>query len=104
MCKEVPLVLFLDDLQWADDSSKSLLESMYNDKRMEGLLLVGAIRIGEPTSFSPPYDSRMRNLKIIVDSLTCDDVNKGVSKALGSQIEQTEELSKAIFKATSGNP
>jgi len=104
VCKDVPLVLFLDDLQWADDSSRSLLESMYNDKRMEGLLLVGAIRTGEPTSFSPPYNSRMRNLKIIVDSLTCEDVNKVVSKALGSQIEQTEELSKAIFKATSGNP
>ena len=41
---EHPLVLFLDDLQWADAASLKLLQLLTTDSQREGLLVVGACR------------------------------------------------------------
>ena len=41
---ERPLVLFLDDLQWADDASLKLLELLTTDGVRRGVLVVGACR------------------------------------------------------------
>lgn len=42
-----PLVLFLDDLQWADLSSLKLISYLCNDTRLNYMLLVGAYRKNE---------------------------------------------------------
>ncbi|WP_437578382.1 AAA family ATPase [Sorangium sp. So ce887] len=42
-----PLVLFIDDLQWADAPSLALLEAIATDPEMKHLLLLGAYRDGE---------------------------------------------------------
>jgi predicted ATPase len=39
-----PLVLFLDDLQWADSPSLRLLEALSKDEQGLPLLLIGAYR------------------------------------------------------------
>lgn len=44
---EHPLILFLDDLQWADAGSLQLLESMLASATLQHLLLVGAYRDNE---------------------------------------------------------
>ncbi|WP_187345868.1 ATP-binding protein [Sorangium cellulosum] len=44
---EPPLVLFIDDLQWADAPSLALLEAIATDPEIEHLLLLGACRDGE---------------------------------------------------------
>ncbi len=44
---EQPLVIFLDDLQWADDASLHLLESMLSSPALQHLLLIGAYRDNE---------------------------------------------------------
>ncbi|WP_437725643.1 AAA family ATPase [Sorangium sp. So ce861] len=44
---EPPLVLFIDDLQWADAPSLALLEAIATDPEIEHLLLLGAYRDGE---------------------------------------------------------
>ena len=44
---EQPLVLFLDDLQWADIASLSLLKTVLTSTRVRGLHLVGAYRDNE---------------------------------------------------------
>ncbi len=41
---ENPLVLFLDDLQWSDESSLRLIRDMVQDQDMEGFLFIGAFR------------------------------------------------------------
>ena len=41
---EHPLVVFLDDLQWADAGSLKLLESLMTDRTITHLLLIGAYR------------------------------------------------------------
>ena len=51
-----PVVVILDDLQWADASSVDLLRFLARQARPGGLLLVGAYRPGEP-----PAGSRRRS-------------------------------------------
>ena len=42
--REHPLVVFLDDLQWADSATLNLLEPLLSDGEIEALLLIGAYR------------------------------------------------------------
>ena len=42
-----PVVLFLDDLQWADDASVQILEAIASDLESRHLLLIGAFRDGD---------------------------------------------------------
>jgi len=41
---EHPLVIFLDDLQWADPVSLKLIQLLVSDRRTRCLLLIGAYR------------------------------------------------------------
>jgi predicted ATPase len=43
---EHPVVLFLDDLQWADEASRQFISTVAGDVRSTNLLLLGAIREG----------------------------------------------------------
>src|SRR5919202_130112 len=45
--KEHPLVIFLDDLQWADSATLKLIELMMTDEEMQYLFLIGAYRDNE---------------------------------------------------------
>ena len=47
---EQPVVLFLDDLQWADKASLQVLESLIYDKESKHVLIVGAYRQDDPSS------------------------------------------------------
>ena len=50
---EHPLVLFIDDLQWADALSLSLLSALVTDPEMKHLLLLGAYRDNEVDQAHP---------------------------------------------------
>ncbi|HEY9613479.1 ATP-binding protein, partial [Allocoleopsis sp.] len=51
--KEHPLVIFLDDLQWADSATLKLIELMMTDADTEYLFLIGAYRDNEVNSAHP---------------------------------------------------
>ena len=42
-----PVVLFLDDLQWAGRTPLGFVDLVLSEKRIDGLLLVGAYREGD---------------------------------------------------------
>ncbi|MBD2774185.1 ATP-binding protein [Iningainema tapete] len=50
---EHPLVLFIDDLQWADSASLKLLKTIMSDRHIQNLLIVGAYRDNEVTVTHP---------------------------------------------------
>lgn len=51
--EEHPLVLFLDDLQWADSASLNLLKALLTDEENRYLLLIGAYRDNEVDATHP---------------------------------------------------
>jgi predicted ATPase/class 3 adenylate cyclase len=51
--EEHPLVLFLDDLQWADSASLNLLKALLTDEENRHLLLIGAYRDNEVDASHP---------------------------------------------------
>ena len=52
-----PVVLVLDDLQWADPASLQLLRRIAGSDELRRLLIVGTYRSSELTSDHPLYDA-----------------------------------------------
>jgi PAS domain S-box-containing protein len=106
---EHPLVIFLDDLQWADSASLQLIKLL-----MEGngyLLLLGAYRDNE-VSIAHPLMLTIEELKqspamlqtITLAPLNFQDTNQLVADTLHCSIERAEPLSTLIDRKTQGNP
>jgi predicted ATPase/GAF domain-containing protein len=109
--KEHPLVLFLDDLQWADNSSLELTRTLLEDPELEYFLFVGAYRDNE-TDQGHPLMLMLEKLEkagfswrdIHVGPLNKDQVGQLVADTLYSDIEKTKDLSKLLIQKTGGNP
>jgi predicted ATPase/signal transduction histidine kinase len=66
-----PLVVFLDDLQWADDASLQLLQSLFATPAPSHLLLVAAYRDGEVVPGHPLLSTltALRDAGVAVDQI-----------------------------------
>ncbi|HLO48922.1 MAG TPA: ATP-binding sensor histidine kinase [Kamptonema sp.] len=108
--KSHPLVLFLDDLQWADLASLKLIQLLMTDYDSEYLLLIGAYRDNE---VSPTHAliSTLEEIQItgaivnniVLQPLTLNIVNLILADTLKDS-ERSQELSRLIFNKTQGNP
>ncbi|MEG4499155.1 AAA family ATPase [Microcoleus sp. F10-C6] len=88
--KAHPLVLFLDDLQWADSASLKLLHVLLTDRDSQYLLVIGAYRDNEVSPTHPLmqtldsiYSSGAIINKIVLQPLTLSTVNQLVADTLG---------------------
>jgi predicted ATPase/signal transduction histidine kinase len=113
--KEHPLVIFLDDLQWADAASLKLIELLINENETGYLLLIGAYRDNEVTSkhlsahplmltLGKINDSNISVNKICLFPLTIIDINYLIADTLNCSPDITSSLSKLIYDKTQGNP
>ncbi|MEB3218004.1 MAG: AAA family ATPase, partial [Nostocales cyanobacterium 94392] len=106
---EHPLVLFLDDLQWADLASLQLLKFLMSDNGY--LLMLGAYRDNE-VSPTHPFILAMEELKkaeqvintLILKPLSLDDTNHLVADTLNCLSDLAKPLTKLIYRKTKGNP
>lgn len=57
-----PVILFLDDLQWAEKESLELLASLLIDDTIEGLVIVGAVR-GDEMAIEDDLSGMLRDLE-----------------------------------------
>jgi len=108
---EHPLVIFLDDLQWADSASLKLIQLIMTDPDSKYLLLIGAYRDNEVSATHPLIYTleQIENTRAIVNNiilhpLDISHVNQLVSETLRSQISQVLPLAELVFKKTEGNP
>ena len=105
---ENPIVLFLDDLQWADESSIELINAIVHDNSSRNLLLLCAIRDSELAEESLPFDLPVEGginfTRIKLSNLQLGCINTMVADLLGMSKEDTEPLSKTIMQKTHGNP
>jgi predicted ATPase len=106
---EHPLVIFLDDLQWADSASLQLIKLLMEDNGY--LLLLGAYRDNE-VSITHPLMLTMEDLKqtkaivqtITLAPLTVQDTNQLVADTLHCSIDLAQPLTILVNQKTQGNP
>lgn len=112
-----PVVVFLDDLQWADGSSLRLLESILTDTTDLSLMIIGAFRNNEVPSSHPlrvteefvlsaskksQYNLTASTLE--VKNLGEQHVLQMLADTLHHDEDQIKELTSWVFNKTQGNP
>ena len=109
--REHPLVLFLDDLQWADSASLALLTRILTEPGMPHLLIIGTFRddcIEDMDRLSEIRSEiekgKIRITRVPLAPLYPSTVNRLVADALGTDPKETIALSKKISAKTGGNP
>lgn len=108
---ERPLVIFLDDLQWADIASLKFIQLLLTDPSVRYLLIIGAYRDNEVTP-EHPLLMTLRELqkanvnlnKIELRPLQINDINQLLSDTLHQAVERVSPLGTLIQQKTNGNP
>ena len=108
---EYPLVIFLDDLQWADLSSLNLIEQLTSDSETRYFLIVGAYRDNE-VSISHPlvhFTEKLESAKVPIDRidlhpLDISQIARLVADTLNCSAEFSQPLAELLTRKTEGNP
>jgi predicted ATPase/signal transduction histidine kinase len=109
--KEHPLVIFLDDLQWADSASLKLIQLLMGDPEHGHLLLIGAYRDHE-VSLVHPLITTLDEIKkigakfqtITLLKLSELQINTLVADTLNCAADLAWSLSELVYQKTQGNP
>ncbi|MEG4518427.1 MULTISPECIES: AAA family ATPase [unclassified Microcoleus] len=106
---EHPLVMFLDDLQWADSASLKLMQLLMADT--SHLFIMGAYRDNEVNSAHPLMlslneiaKSQAKINTITLAPLSQEQVNNLVADTLKCSEDVAWHLSVLIYQKTKGNP
>ena len=109
--KEHPLVIFLDDLQWADLASLNLLKLLMDDSETAYLLILGAYRDNEVFPAHPLMLTlnEMQKQGANINTLTLaplheTDITHLVADSLLCSVEIATPLSQLVYQKTNGNP
>jgi predicted ATPase/class 3 adenylate cyclase len=107
---EHPLILFLDDLQWADLASLHLMESLLSDPDIRSLCFIGAYRDNEIHEFHPLRQAYANAQKVLpvheihLSPLSPQQVTEMLVDMLGRPASETEALAQMLVAKTNGNP
>ncbi|OKH37343.1 serine/threonine protein kinase [[Phormidium ambiguum] IAM M-71] len=109
--KEHPLVIFLDDLQWADSASLKLMQLLVCESQSNHLLLMGAYRDNEVSATHPlmlTLDEVSKTGKtvntITLAPLDRISVNQLVADTLSCTVKVAQPLTELVYQKTKGNP
>ena len=106
---EHPLVMFLDDLQWADSASLKLLQLLMEDTGH--LLVLGAYRDNEVSPIHPfiltvdeiiKYGATVNT--ITLQPLSQKDMNQLIADTLSCNFSLAQPLTELVYQKTKGNP
>ncbi|NES20699.1 MAG: AAA family ATPase [Symploca sp. SIO3E6] len=109
--EEHPLVLFLDDLQWADLASLKLIELLITDSDSQYLLIIGAYRDNEVAPTHPLMQTlekiaqegpRVNNISL--QPLAIQDTNQLIADTLSCSTKKSKSLAELVSNKTQGNP
>jgi predicted ATPase len=106
---EHPLVIFLDDLQWADSASLKLLQLLMHDRGP--LLVLGAYRDNEVSATHPfmlTVDEIVKSGAVVntitLQPLSQRDLNQLVADTLICDLSLAAPLTELVYQKTKGNP
>jgi PAS domain S-box-containing protein len=112
ICKpEHPLVIFIDDWQWADTASFELIKQIQVGIKLRYLLVIISYRDNEVNSTHPlalTLDD-LRNHDVYIEELqvkniNMEDVRELIAETLKPSTENIEGLAAVIHSKTNGNP
>lgn len=108
---QVPLVLFIDDLQHADQGTLEILAQLSGDKSIQGVMLIGAyqtdtqsneIHIEEAAEMDASSGSQAESIRL--ENLFYDDVRILVSRIVNEDSPRVRVLTSSVYNRTKGNP
>ncbi|MEH2411522.1 trifunctional serine/threonine-protein kinase/ATP-binding protein/sensor histidine kinase [Nostoc sp.] len=109
--REHPLVIFIDDLQWADSASLKLMHLLMSEADIGYLLLIGAYRDNEVNPAHPLMLTleEIQKLDATVNTITLapldqTSVNHLVADTLSCSLTLAAPLTELVLSKTKGNP
>ncbi|MBR8831877.1 MAG: Serine/threonine-protein kinase PknD [Chroococcopsis gigantea SAG 12.99] len=106
-----PLVIFLDDLQWADSASLNLMQLLLGNVNGQYLFLIGAYRSNEVYPAHPLNYTleQLRKVGAIVNSISLapldlQQVNQLVADTFNCSLHSSKALAGLVLTKTNGNP
>lgn len=109
--KDQVLVVFLDDLQWADGATLSLLEQLLNEPGDSYLMLICAVRGNEISQnqglellLKKAVDADMTMSQIALEPLVKNDVEALLSDTFSCSKSELTELTNLCWQKSLGNP
>jgi PAS domain S-box-containing protein len=112
---EHPLVIFIDDWQWADPASLNLFKLLLSDTNLQSLLLIGAYRNNEvdPTHPFMLALEELRQTEVAINTIQLHNLSREhvqaviadtlSSGAIAAGSTELQELSGLIYEKTLGN-
>jgi predicted ATPase/signal transduction histidine kinase len=108
---EHPLVVFLDDLQWADSTSLKLMHNLLGENEVNYLLLIGAYRDNEVFPAHPLMlmlqslpNAEQSVAKITLKPLDFNSLNRLMADTLKCEPSVARPLTELVESKTQGNP
>jgi predicted ATPase len=108
--QEHPLILFIDDLQWADLASLNLLKTLMTDMDTRYFLIIGAYRDNEVDATHPLMMTvaELQQAEALVNSISLpnlsqNNVNRLIAEALMCEPANAQPLSNLVYEKTQGN-
>jgi len=111
--KEHPLVIFIDDLQWADPASLQLIQDLASQPAPSCCLFIGTFRSNDVTDAHPlrwliDKLHRLHHVRLVhieLEPLDILDVRQLLTDTLRKvSVEPVNELAETVIEKTKGNP
>jgi predicted ATPase/transcriptional regulator with GAF, ATPase, and Fis domain len=109
--RDHPLVVFLDDLQWADAASLDILHPLLTSPDVRHVLLIGAYRDNEvddghllARAVRSLESSLVRVDRIVLTPLPPAELKRLVADCLRRDDPEIDELARVVAAKTEGNP
>ncbi len=105
-----PLVIFLDDIQWADFGTMTLIKQITLNKDLRNILLICAYRDNQVDE-THPLTLILRDIerqhgvfpKLIMSDLSVENIGQLLDDSFGERKQKNLELATLIFDKTRGN-
>ncbi|HHY90176.1 MAG TPA: AAA family ATPase, partial [Clostridiales bacterium] len=108
--KTQPLVLFLDDLQWADPALISLLKYLVQDANIDYLMIIGVFRENEVDEAHPlakvleAVKEQPNVTHLSLGPLKIADVEKMLTELFNTERNNIADLAADLYRKSGGNP
>lgn len=107
-----PLVLGLEDLQWADSASLQLIRDLWNHTSLKHVLIIGTYRDDEldvrhafrKSVFEQSDSLDIANHFMNIHALGHSDVIRYVADMLYDDLSEIKPLAEVLYRQTAGNP